>query len=566
MFVIYYLKGVGHLLLGKMHKQRLTTLLFISSIVVSFTSIYYLAKGMYPMSVGMSISELSTCTFSASVLIDKVSLAFSSTVTLISACVFMFSRHYMQGDPHYWRFTWILLSFVLSMNFLIYAGSLLMMLIGWDGLGITSFLLIVYYQSGSSWHAGFLTLLINRLGDILIMTSMYFFVLVGFSLLFNYSNEGLPAFAYLLGVASLTKSAQYPFSVWLPAAMAAPTPVSALVHSSTLVTAGIYIMIRFMLTMDIPYSVASLFLFCGGITSLMGGVCAFYENDIKKIVAYSTLSQLGIMVFSLGLNAPSYALLHLFTHAMFKAMLFLVAGAMLMASFGVQDIRLLGSITQSYPLLMVFFNMSTLCLLGLPFLSAYYSKHAIITLMWGNKINFISLMVMLVAITMTSMYMLRTLKVINWTTKSHIIKYKFEAWLFYIPYVVLFMWSMVLGWLFELLDNTYIINMVLPSSRELIMLLGLVGGVTAGLMVIKRHSSLLVVNMFYMSPFWSNVVFNKVSIHIHKMELGWIEPNYLATTMLKYATMLHQRQWWPSRTMNYWQYVSCLAILMYWLY
>nr|YP_009104593.1 NADH dehydrogenase subunit 5 [Camaena cicatricosa]AIS20791.1 NADH dehydrogenase subunit 5 [Camaena cicatricosa] len=563
---MYYLLGGEHLLLGKLHKQRLTTLLFITAIGLIYMSIYFLMKGMNSLSVGMNISMLSSCTFSASVLIDKVSLAFSSTVTLISACVFMFSRHYMQTDAHYWRFTWILLLFVLSMNFLIYAGSLLMMLVGWDGLGITSFLLIIYYQSASSWHAGFLTLLINRIGDILIMASMYFFVLMGFSYVFNYSNEDLLAFAYLLGVASLTKSAQYPFSVWLPAAMAAPTPVSALVHSSTLVTAGIYIMIRFMMTMNIPSSVISLFLFCGSITSLVGGVCAFYENDIKKIVAYSTLSQLGIMVFSLGLNAPSLALLHLFTHAMFKAMLFLVAGAMLLASFGVQDIRLLGSITKSYPLLMVFFNMSTLCLLGLPFLSAYYSKHAIITLMWADQINLISLIIMLIAVTMTSAYMLRALKVINWTAKTHIIKYNFAVRLFYLPYTVLFMGSMTLGWLFELLDNTYVMSVMLPTSRELIMLLGLMGGVLFSMMVTKRHSSFMVMNMFYMRPLWSNVMFNKVSILTHKVELGWVEPNYLTTIMFKYAMMLQHPQWWPSRTMSFWQYTACLVTLMYWLY
>lgn len=245
------------------------------------------------------------------------------------------------------------------------------------------------------------------------MSVIFFYVLAGSTLLCNYPYEFVLPIIWLFGLASLTKRAQYPFSAWLPAAMAAPTPVSALVHSSTLVTAGVYIIIRAGVSINIEETLSSLFLFCGRITSLIGGLCATQENDLKKIVAFSTLRQLGIMVFCLGLYSPSLALLHLYTHAIFKAMLFLVAGFILIQSFGVQDIRLLGSITKNNSILLVFLNTSTICLIGIPFLRAYYSKHAILNLIIRSTLNIIAVAVMIVAVILSRVYIIRILKALN---------------------------------------------------------------------------------------------------------------------------------------------------------
>lgn len=168
------------------------------------------------------------------------------------------------------------------------------------------------------------------------------------------------------------------------------------------------------MTINLTAELGSLFLFCGSLTSLVGGACALYENDLKKVIAFSTLSQLGVIVFCLGLGNPHLRLLHLYTHAMFKAILFLVAGYVLMMAFGVQDLRLLGHVTRRSPILLVFLNTRTLCLVGAPFLRAYYSKHAILGLILSSSVNLLSVLIILVATLLTSIYMIRMLKVLNW--------------------------------------------------------------------------------------------------------------------------------------------------------
>nr|QNV12006.1 NADH dehydrogenase subunit 5 [Galba truncatula] len=357
------------------------------------------------------IFMINSIPFMFTIILDKVSMSFSMIVTLISGCVFMFSSKYMEEDEFYWRFTWILLSFVISMNLLIFSGSLFFLLLGWDGLGITSFALIIYYQSKESLTAGFQTLMINRLGDVIIVCSSFFYVLLG-QYTFSTLSLNMTVLIMILCLAGLTKSAQFPFSSWLPAAMAAPTPVSALVHSSTLVTAGIYMIIRFSTSLPLSESSSSILLFCGSITCFLGGTAAIFENDLKKIVALSTLSQLGVMVFCLGLGLPMLALFHLYTHALFKALLFLAAGTILMSSFGNQDIRMLGSLSISMPLCMVMFNISSLCLIGAPFMSAFFSKHLILEKMFMSNINFFSVLTMLVATCNTAFYVIRSLKTI----------------------------------------------------------------------------------------------------------------------------------------------------------
>jgi NADH-ubiquinone oxidoreductase chain 5 len=199
----------------------------------------------------------------------------------------------------------------------------------------------------------------------------------------------------------LTKRAQYPFRAWLPAAIAAPTPVRALVHSSTLVTAGVYLVIRLRLNLTLRDSVCQLLLFSGAITCILGGFRAIFENDIKKIIAFSTLRQLGLIMFCLGLGIPLLALLHLFTHAIFKALLFLRAGLILISSFGTQDLRQLGSLLFRNPLLVVIFNIRRLCLVGAPFVRAFYSKHAIYEQIVMTGLNSFSIFLIIVGVILT---------------------------------------------------------------------------------------------------------------------------------------------------------------------
>lgn len=195
--------------------------------------------------------------------------------------------------------------------------------------------------------------------------------------------------------------------------MAAPTPVRALVHSSTLVTAGVYLIIRLTVNCGINESAASILLFCGRVTCVLGGLRALYENDLKKIIAFSTLRQLGLIIFSLGLKLPNLALLHLYAHAMFKALLFLSAGLILIRRFGTQDLRLLGATLFSVPRVVVFFNIRRLCLMGIPFLRAFYSKHVIYEVVAIRETNIIRFFLILIGAVLTTIYSIRTVKILR---------------------------------------------------------------------------------------------------------------------------------------------------------
>ena len=195
--------------------------------------------------------------------------------------------------------------------------------------------------------------------------------------------------------------------------MAAPTPVRALVHSSTLVTAGIFLIIRLRYRIPLNAECKSILVFVGAVTCLLGGWSATYENDLKKVIALSTLSQLGVMVYRLGLGLPNLALFHLYTHALFKALLFLAAGNILMARWGSQDIRLLGRVGVSIPYTIVIFNLRSLCLIGGPFLRAFYSKHLILEISAGSTFNSFSFLCIIVARFFTAKYVICTLKCIS---------------------------------------------------------------------------------------------------------------------------------------------------------
>lgn len=253
--------------------------------------------------------------------------------------------------------------------------------------------------------------MINRLGDALIVLSTFLFVRMG---QFSYfSLEACGAVFLILSIAGLTKRAQYPFSCWLPAAIAAPTPVRALVHSSTLVTAGIFLIIRIRRVIPLSDTIRSVLVFVGAITCLLGSWSATYENDLKKVIALSTLSQLGVIVFRLGLGFSNLALFHLYTHALFKALLFLAAGAVLISGFGQQDIRILGSVGVRIPFTIVLFNIRSLCLIGAPFLRAFYSKHLILEVSVTSVINFSSFFTIILASIYTAKYVIRTLKALS---------------------------------------------------------------------------------------------------------------------------------------------------------
>nr|UJG45131.1 NADH dehydrogenase subunit 5 [Sepsis punctum] len=327
-------------------------------------------------------------------LFDWMSLMFMSFVLMIASVVIYYSHEYMLGDMNINRFILLVLMFVTSMMLLIISPNLISILLGWDGLGLVSYCLVIYFQNVKSYNAGMLTALSNRIGDVALLLAIAWMLNYGswnylFYLEVFKSNMEMMLVGSLVVLAAMTKSAQIPFSSWLPAAMAAPTPVSALVHSSTLVTAGVYLLIRFNLLL-VDSWMGQMLLLISGLTMFMAGLGANFEFDLKKIIALSTLSQLGLMMSILSMGFYKLAFFHLLTHALFKALLFMCAGAIIHNMNNSQDIRLMGGLSIHMPMTSACFNVSNLALCGMPFLAGFYSKDMILETVLLSNVNQIS--------------------------------------------------------------------------------------------------------------------------------------------------------------------------------
>nr|ALO77106.1 NADH deshydrogenase subunit 5 [Eurypogon sp. EUR01] len=360
-----------------------------------FFSIYFIIND-YSLILEISFMNINSSSFVMTILFDWMSLIFMSFVLFISCIVINYSEFYMEGDLNLKRFIYLVLMFVFSMILLIISPNLISILLGWDGLGLVSYCLVIYYQNIKSYNAGMLTVLSNRVGDVALLISIawmlnygswnYIFYLDWFKLDFS-----MVLISFMIVLAAMTKSAQIPFSSWLPAAMAAPTPVSSLVHSSTLVTAGVYLLIRFNLLFD--SFLLYILLFFSILTMFMSGLGANFEFDLKKIIALSTLSQLGLMMSILCLGGYLLSFFHLLSHALFKALLFMCAGCFIHMVNNCQDIRYMGGLILHMPLTCLIFNLCNFSLCGFPFLAGFYSKDLILEFMSMSYFNlFIYLM------------------------------------------------------------------------------------------------------------------------------------------------------------------------------
>lgn len=327
-------------------------------------------------------------------LFDWISLIFISFVLLISSLVIYYRKEYMAGDFNINRFILLVLLFVFSMIMLIISPNLIRILLGWDGLGLVSYCLVIYFQNVKSFNAGILTALSNRIGDVALLMAIAWILNYGrwnyiFYIELIKSNNEIILIGALVVLAAITKRAQIPFSSWLPAAIAAPTPVSALVHSSTLVTAGIYLLIRFNVLL-VDTWLGTFLLLIAGLTIFMAGLGANFEFDLKKIIALSTLRQLGLIIRILAIGFPKLAFFHLLTHALFKALLFMCAGAIIHNIKNSQDIRIMGCLTYQIPLTSSCLNVANLALCGIPFLAGFYSKDLILETVRLSYINMFS--------------------------------------------------------------------------------------------------------------------------------------------------------------------------------
>jgi len=528
--------------------------------VMSFSSWILINRINGTTIVEFEIFSNSSLSFTFSLIYDKIRASFGIVVTLIAGRVFTFAHKYIEEDIYSDRFLWILMAFVISINLLTWSGSLLFLLLGWDGLGITSFALIIYYQSNESLTAGYQTLIINRIGDAIIVVSTFLFVINHQFSFISLDGAGFClGLVILLSIAALTKRAQYPFRSWLPAAMAAPTPVRALVHSSTLVTAGIYLIIRLRCNIDLQPEVKSLLLFVGAFTCLLGGWAATYENDLKKIIALSTLSQLGVMVFSLGLGLSNLALFHLYTHALFKALLFLAAGQILMARYGSQDIRLLGSIGLSIPFTVVIFNVSSLCLIGAPFLRAFYSKHLILEMMVISSLNIVSFIVMLVATIFTAKYVIRSLKCISWRKPIFPILAVQSNFYTTLPVILLRIGGITAGKFFRLLELNNLeacaISSFWGSLINCVTILGLLLGIVA-----VRTKRFFLSTMFFLSPSLRTKSLKLFKKELSSLDHGWLEPSN-SIRYLKRGGTVNSLGNWPGKQVIF--RALCISLLLY---
>nr|ACJ06194.1 NADH dehydrogenase subunit 5 [Bombyx mandarina] len=384
--------------------------LFFFMLINFFFFVYFIMNGL-SVFFEWEIISFNSMSIVMSILLDWMSLLFMMFVSLISSVVIFYSKSYMNSELNLNRLIILVLMFVFSMVLLIISPNLISILLGWDGLGLISYCLVIYYQNLKSYNAGMLTALSNRIGDVMILMVICWIMNYGswnYIFYFDFMKNDYVMFiiSFMIIIAAMTKSAQIPFSSWLPAAMAAPTPVSALVHSSTLVTAGVYLLIRFnYLLIDMFFFKVLLFLSI--LTMFMSGISANYEFDLKKIIALSTLSQLGLMMSILSLGFPDIAFFHLLTHAMFKALLFMCAGVIIHMMNDIQDIRYMGGLSLYIPLTSLCLNISNLSLCGIPFLSGFYSKDLILEMVSFNSFNLMVFILFYLSTGLTVFYTFR---------------------------------------------------------------------------------------------------------------------------------------------------------------
>ncbi len=362
----------------------------------------------------------SNFTISFGFLLDQLSLLWLLFVTGIGTLIHWYSTSYMKSDPNVGKYFSYLNLFIFFMILLVSGSNLLITFIGWEGVGLCSYLLIgFWYKEKVNNDAAKKAFIINRIGDLGFLIGVFILAMLFNSIDYitiketllsgtnNQINTWISWAALALFIGAIGKSAQIPLYTWLPDAMAGPTPVSALIHAATMVTAGIFLITRLNFVFDLAPVVQNIIAIIGAVTALFAATIGLVQNDIKKILAYSTVSQLGLMFLALGFGAYENAVFHVITHAFFKACLFLGAGSVIHAMIGEQDIRNMGGLSKFMKATSATFLLATLAIAGLPPFSGFFSKDEIlITAFTHNKLLYI---IAMLASIMTAFYMFRVL-------------------------------------------------------------------------------------------------------------------------------------------------------------
>ena len=409
-------------------------------------------------------------------LFDSLSVTMLIIVTFISSLVHVYSVGYMEQDPHNPRFMSYLSFFTFFMVFLVTSNNMIQMFLGWEGVGLASYLLINFWFTRlAANQSAMKALIVNRIGDVSLIISIlfvfYLFKSVDYTvifssvplfeknniLFFNTTLSMLTLLTFFLSLAAFGKSAQLGLHTWLPDAMEGPTPVSALLHAATMVTAGVFLIIRFSPVLEYTPIVLFLLTFIGATTAFFASLVGTFQNDIKKVIAYSTCSQLGYMMFVCGISSYQVSIFHLFNHAFFKALLFLSAGSIIHALNDEQDIRKMGSLLHMLPLTYVAMLIGSLALTGFPFLTGFYSKDLILELSQiycykninKNFMNYASWLIF-ISVILTSFYTFRILYTVffnNANNAKRIINYVHEPKIYmYMPLILLSIFSVFIGY------------------------------------------------------------------------------------------------------------------------
>nr|QVT11052.1 NADH dehydrogenase subunit 5 [Pachycrepoideus vindemmiae] len=474
---------------------------FILSIVMFMFSMLFMFM-KYNIFMEWNIYMNNSVKFNMFIYIDWMMLMFIFVVLLISSMIMFYCIEYMSHDEYNNRFYYFLLTFILSMIFMIISPNLISMLIGWDGLGLSSFLLVIYYQNINSMNSGMLTVYLNRIGDLMIMFSISLIFMYG-SYNYMFMNKINMIILILVMLACFTKSAQFPFSSWLPAAMAAPTPISSLVHSSTLVTAGVYFLIRFHYLVYLNLELCKFITFIGLVTMFMAGMSANFEYDLKKIIAYSTLSQLGLMMMIFGMNNWELSYFHLILHAMFKSMMFMCSGNIIHLLNNIQDIRYMGSIKLLFPLTSMMFMIANLSLCGLPFMSGFFSKDQILEMMFMINNSIFMYLLILVSTGLTVCYSIRLMYyLMNNNFMYNGMMKNYENNIMNLSMMILTMFSIFFGYLMNLIIFNEIDYIILNWMEKIIIIIMCLMFIFLGMMMYKMKYNNMNYFNFFMGKMW----------------------------------------------------------------
>src|SRR5215471_4940088 len=406
-------------------------------------------------------------------LVDRLTAMMMAVVTFVSLMVHIYTIGYMADDDGYQRFFSYIALFTFSMLMLVMANNFLQLFFGWEAVGLVSYLLIgFWFKRPTAIFANLKAFLVNRVGDFGFLLGiagvLMFFHTLDYRTVFDHADaltgktielfSGSPwsaatVICLCLFVGAMGKSAQVPLHVWLPDSMEGPTPISALIHAATMVTAGIFMVARMSPLFELSDTALSTVLVIGATTAFFMGLLGIVNNDIKRVIAYSTLSQLGYMTVALGASAYSAAIFHLMTHAFFKALLFLAAGSVIIGMHHEQDMRKMGGLRKHLPITYWTFVIGTLALIGFPGFAGFFSKDAIIEAVHASETpgHMLAYWAVLLGVFVTSLYSFRLLFVVlpgeermDHHTKEHLHETPAVVWL---PLVALAIPSVVIGWL-----------------------------------------------------------------------------------------------------------------------